>query len=298
MLFDYPLEKEMEFIQRWLRACKFFIPAALLLFSASGCATVPYRYGVPESRRSLVSMDYRGQIERGRPHGFVDGLGNYFFSLPSKLILWNRQVDNHHISPHTEESIRRYLAANRMGSVKVRLNQYAPGGEWIRLARNRDMPGFFRWTVGALTVGMYTILPGRVFGGDNYNPYTNTVSLYSDLDAIALHEAAHAKDFAVKPRGGRGWYALMRILPLAPLYQEARASGDAIGYCIDRGMDDSTAEAYRVLYPAYMTYIAGEPFRWFPAEAWMSYAAEAALALPGHVLGRIKAGRIKGKGTE
>ena len=287
----------MEFIQRHIRPCKFFIlPFVLGILFSTGCATVPYSYGVPEGRRSQTVMDHRGQIERGRPHGFVDGLGHYFFSLPSKLILWNWRVDNHKILPHTESTIVDYLEANGLSSVKVRLNQYAPGGEWIRLARNRDMPGFFRWTAGALTVAMYTILPGRIFGGDNYNPYTNTVNLYSDIDAIALHEAAHAKDFAVKPRGARGWYALMRILPIAPLYQEARASGDAIGYCIDQEMDDTRAEAYRVLYPAYMTYVAGEPFRWLPAEAWMSYAAEAALALPGHVVGRIKAAGVEGKG--
>ena len=40
----------------------------------------------------------------------------------------------------------------------------------------------------------YTIFPGRVFGGDRYNPFTNTINLYSDHPSIALHEAAHAKD--------------------------------------------------------------------------------------------------------
>jgi len=167
------------------------------------------------------------------------------------------------------------------------------GFRCIRLARNRDMPGFFRWTVGALSVVVYTVLPGRLFGGDNYNPYTNTVNIYSDIGAVALHEAGHARDFAMKPRGFRGWYALMRILPLAPLYQEARATGDAIGYCLDREMYDTAAEAYRVLYPAYMTYVAGESLRWIPGEPWVGYAAEAALALPGHAIGRMKAAGVQ-----
>jgi len=288
-------KKEMELIQRRPRACKFFIRFwCLLLLFSGGCATVPYHYRVAGYEGAPPVPDRYGQIERGRPNGFIDGLGHYFFSLPAKLILWNWRVDNHRISVDTEKTIREYLAANDLGPVKVRLNQYAPGGEWIRLVRNPDMPGFFRYTIGAVTVTLYTILPGRIFGGDNYNPYTNTVNIYSDLDAIVLHEAAHAKDFAAKSRGFRGWYGLMRLLPLAPLYQEARASGDAIGYCLDREMADTAVQAYKVLYPAYMTYVAGEAFRWIPAEPWVSYAAEAALALPGHVVGRIKAAGVEG----
>jgi hypothetical protein len=231
-------------------------------------------------------------VERGRPQPFVDFLGDYVFSLPSKLILWNRKIDSHHVSAATEAYLKDYLERNRLGSVKVRINQYAPGGEWIRLARNRDMPGFFRWTAGALSLVVYTVLPGRVFGGDNYNPYTNTINIYSDIPAVALHEAGHARDFAEKPRGFRGWYALMRILPLAPLYQEARATGDALGYCTDQGLVETEAEAYRVLYPAYMTYVAGEGLRWVPVEPWLQYAAEAVLALPGHVVGRIRAAGV------
>ena len=49
----------------------------------------------------------------------------------------------------------------------------------------------------------YTAFPERIFaafpfigGGDHYNPYTNTINIYSDHRAIVLHEGGHAKDFA------------------------------------------------------------------------------------------------------
>ena len=79
----------------------------------------------------------------------------------------------------TEASILEYLDANGLCNVKVRLNQYAPGGEWSRLVRNGEMPMAWRWTLGMLSVVFYTIIPERVFaglqGGDHYNPYTNTI---------------------------------------------------------------------------------------------------------------------------
>ena len=265
-----------------------------------GCATKPYSYGQnPDTQLTLKLDPGEPQIERGKPQFIIDGLGHYLVSLPSKLLLWSWQVDNHQISPATEDRIKNYLADNHLSSVKVRLNQYAPGGEWRRLVKNREMPGFFRYTFGVLSTSIYTILPGRLLGGDHYNPYTNTINLYSDSKAIALHEAAHAKDFGGKRnRHWKGWYSFLRILPLAPLYQEAKASGDTIGYAAKKQMTEEEKEAYRTLYPAYMTYIAGEGIKWIQLDMWTNYAIQLALALPGHVVGRIKAAAIDNDGPE
>lgn len=38
----------------------------------------------------------------------------------------------------------------------------------------------WRYSIGMLSWLQYTLLPGRLFGGDHYNPYSNTISLYSD----------------------------------------------------------------------------------------------------------------------
>lgn len=264
-------------------------------FCASGCATVPYKYGQNfDTPLTLELRPQEVQMERGRPVPWVDGLGHYFFSLPSKLILWNWQVDNHKIDVETEGLLARYLELNDLPNVKVRINQYAPGGEWRRLFRNREMPAFFRYTLGLLSTAYYTILPGRLFGGDNYNPYTNTINIYSDVPAVVLHEGAHAKDYAGKRnRHWKGWYSFLRILPLTPLYQEAVASNDAISFAVEEKLYAEEEQAYKVLYPAYMTYISGEGLRWVSIDFWIQYAAQAALALPGHVVGRIRAAGVE-----
>jgi hypothetical protein len=267
--------------------------ASLLLLAATtaSCATVPYSYGTEGRAEPDLLWPGEAQISRGEPIGWLDGLGHYVFSLPSKLILWNWDVDRHRISPETEEAMRRYLEDNGLHGVKVRLNQYDPGDEWRRLFENQSVGWFWRYTLGILTVGFYTIFPGRLFGGDNYNPYTHTINIYSDDPAILLHEAGHAKDFA--RRKYKGSYAALRILPLVPLYHEAVATGDAIGYTIDKQQRTEQKDAYKVLYPAYGTYVSGEGARWFPLNYLESLAIALAGAIPGHIAGRIAASRVE-----
>jgi hypothetical protein len=272
-----------------------WFPVLIFIVLLSGCAATPYHYGGAdlETHLTLELRQQEQQIERGRSVAMVDGLGHYLFSLPSKLLLMNWDVDNHNISYRTEDILQEYLTRNGLHNVKVRLNQYAPGGEWRRLFLNRDMPGFFRFTVGMFANIMYTIMPGRLFGGDNYNPYTNTINIYSDVPAIALHEGGHAKDFARKNRNFRGWYAFMRILPLMPLWQEAAATSDVISYSAEEEMVGELKDSYKTLYPAYLTYVAGEGLRWVAVEPWLSYSIQFAATIPGHIVGRVKAALVE-----
>ena len=276
---------------------QFAVLCCLALF-VTGCAVKPYNYH--ENLDTGHTLRLRGnepQIERGRYIPVMDETAHYLIGVPTKLLFFDWEVNNHHVSRHTEQILDQYLAKNGLHNVKVRLNQYAPGDEWRRLFKNSAMPGFFRYTVGIVTATVYTIFPGRFFaglvGGDSYNPYTNTISLYSDNPTIALHEAAHAKDFALKNRHFRGWYALMRVLPLVPLWQEAKATGDAIGYTDAEGMTVTRKESYETLYPAYSTYITGEGLRWIPIDPWLSYSIQFAATLPAHLVGRIKAANVE-----
>ncbi len=276
----------------------------LIAVLQGACATTPYAPAVaPESELTLLLRDGEPQIERGRPHAWVDGFGHYFFSLPAKLILLDWRIDNHDISVETEQALREYLASNELCNVKVRLNQYAPGGEWQRLFRNREMPGGWRYTLGVLSVVFYTIFPERLFagfpfigGGDHYNPYTNTISLYSDRRPVALHEGAHAKDFALQEgRHWKGFYAGSRAVPFAgllvALWQEAVATNDALGYDAAHGEAADMRRAYRSLYPAYGTYLGGTAQQGasFFTGGWVLYAIQYGTIVVGHAVGQTRA---------
>lgn len=180
------------------------------------------------------------------------------------------------------------MAENGLYDVKVRLNQYRPMDDWRRLVRNKSVAWPWRYTFGAIATAGETVFPGRLFGSDHYNPYTATIHLYSDVPAIALHEAAHAKDFS--NREYPGTYAALYTLPIVPLWHERTATNDVLAYVEQRGELEPQQEAMRVLYPAYGTYagsaagIAAGP---------LSTPLYVAGVLIGHAAGRYEANHVR-----
>ncbi|MEZ6132717.1 MAG: hypothetical protein R3C59_28960 [Planctomycetaceae bacterium] len=246
----------------------------------SGCATLPYSYGTAHRHDECAELAAvtGSPIERGRPNRFLDTVG-WIWGIPGKVLLFDRRVENHQIGANTEASIARYLNDNALNTVKVRINQYHPGDDWRRLVANKSVGPGWRYTLGTLSVVAETLIPGRVFGGDHYNPFTNTVHLYSDIPAIAIHEAGHAKDFA--GRHWKGTYAAAYLIPGVPLYHEARATGDALGYIRTTGSVQDHKEAYEILYPAYGTYVGNAVSGYLP----FGYLGG---VIGGHIVGRWK----------
>ena len=262
--------------------------AAVLTVTLCGCIKTPYKpQGELFPATPPVLEPSESQFSRGEPVAVVDFLGKYIFSLPAKIVLANWHMENHEISTETEQALRVYLQENGLTDVKVRLNEYAPGDEWTRLTRNTSVAAGWRYSVGVLTWLFYTILPQRIFGGDNYNPFTNTISIYTDIKAVALHEGGHAKDFGSTEY--KGSVAILRLLPLYSLRDEAVASSDALSYANDKDDVGTVKRGYKTLYPAFGTYVGGELTLFVPG---LRYATML-LAIPGHIVGRIKAAGVE-----
>lgn len=228
--------------------------ALVCVLSFGGCASARYSAGSAQQYYSSSELaDMSGpRIERGRPNRVVDTLG-WIWGIPQKIILFDRRVENHAIDQRTESEMAAYLHDNELSTVKVRLNQYHPGDDWKRLVANKSVGAGWRYTLGTLTVLGETVLPGRVFGGDHYNPFTDTIHVYSNIPAIAYHEGGHAKDFA--RRKWKGTYAAAYFLPIVPLYHEAIATNDALSYVRSSRSVAEEQEAVKILYPAYGTYV-------------------------------------------
>jgi hypothetical protein len=230
------------------------IQLLLLAIASSGCRVLEpqpiqmVRNNVPTD----LIADGEPQIERGERRPIIDGFG-WVWGVPSKLMLWNRKVENHNISPETEALMAEYLQANGLSDIKVRLNQYRPMDDWRRLRRNKSVAAPWRYTFGAVATLGETIIPGRLFGGDHYNPYTATIHLYSDVPAIAFHESAHAKDFSNRVHPGN--YAALYCIPMVPLWHERIATNDVMSYVMYKDSPELRRQAYHVLYPAYGTYV-------------------------------------------
>ncbi|MBI3292359.1 MAG: hypothetical protein HYZ73_06075 [Elusimicrobia bacterium] len=223
--------------------------AYVLVLTMTGCAIArPY---VPQGGHATIS--------RGHPILPVDVVGNVF-GLLSKVLFLSWKLDNHAISPTTEAYLTRYLDSpnNMTEGTHFSLNEYAPGRALSRLVNNHKVAWPYRLLLGfPVTLIFDVILPGRLFagflGGDSYNPFTDTVSIYSDLPSVALHEAGHAHD--MNQRCYKGTYAAIRLIPFVDLYQEFEATDEALRYLVETGDHKEEIAAYKILYPAYGSYV-------------------------------------------
>ena len=268
------------------------LPGMTLIFGffvLSACGTPPAIYRPterPPSSRTAASLnDSLPQLEQARAFWPVDLVNHYILSLPAKILLWNWRIMDHKLPPKSERFLSHYLDLNELELVKIRHNQYSPIQEFKRLLRNSDVSAGYRYTLGVITWLRYTLLPDRLFGGsligggDHFNPFTNTINVYSSDPSVLIHEAGHAKDFAQAEF--KGTYAAARLVPGMDVLQEAAATQDAIRYfyCVHDAEEE--LHSYRTLFPAYATYfgnyIPGGP------------AVGAGAVVIGHAAGRIKA---------
>jgi hypothetical protein len=281
-----------------LRLCRFsemktgVCKAAIigLILTAAGCATVPYEpTSMTDYPGRYPQAENHPQVARGRPSRVLDASDWYWpGSLLGKLLLWNGKVDSHQISEETIQAAIVFCQRHDLGDTMIRVNAYSVADEWRRTFANDNIGPIWRYPLGFLAWLRYTALPGRFFGGDNYNPYSNTINLYSDLAPIALHEAGHAQDFA--RRKNKGLYAFLYMVPFVNLYHEAVASSTALSYVETYESVAQQKQAYHLLYPAYGTYLGGNLGEYvFTAAYYPVYLGSVAA---GHVAGRIRAASL------
>jgi len=56
------------------------------------------------------------QIERGQQRPVTDGIG-WIVGISDRVMLWNRRIAKHNISPQSEQAIAAYLASNDLTTV-------------------------------------------------------------------------------------------------------------------------------------------------------------------------------------
>ena len=186
-------------------------------------------------------------IVRGKPRPVIDGLGKVF-GIPNRIALGDPRVDNHSISFETERQVSQYLQDHQLDSVLVRSNQYDPVGEWKRMVANKNIRPVWKLTAGNYNLLKYTLLPGRITGGDWYNPYSETLNLYSDVAPLAVSTAAYAQD--IQSRTNPGAYAALKEIPGVGLKHDTTATMLAIDWYANQH-PDQLESAENVLYPNY-----------------------------------------------
>ncbi|HEX4148362.1 MAG TPA: hypothetical protein VHY20_05215, partial [Pirellulales bacterium] len=264
---------------RWL--------VGVCLLAAAGCAPTPYHYSSFPGLHPAGPTPQTVEVVYGKPNKTLDRLG-WIVGLPDRILPMSSKINNHQISQATTDKLKEYLAKNDLTDVYVCVNYYDPRGQWRRLRANKLIRPGWRYTLGSLSMLSYSILPGRIFGGDEYNPYTNSLYINSDVAALVLHEAAYAKD--LRGRKAPGMYAAVNDLPVVGLWRETRGLNDVLGYARTEHDWDLERETYHVLYPRMgietMTSAVAFVPMWWSGPAFGVVGAAA-----GHTAGRTLAAR-------
>ncbi len=213
---------------------------------AIGCAAASNRSSQFPPSMYEDGMGPDVTFEYGKPNKFLDGLAS-MASFPSRVLPMTSKVNSHILSRETTDKLAYYLRENDLGDVLVRVNQYDPAGEWRRLRKNSRIAPGWRYTFGTAGLVQYTLFPVRLFGGDYYNPFTNSLYVNSDLPAVLIVEAAYAKD--VHSRRLPGTYAAINEFPVLKLWRYKRAVDETIGYANLTDDWNLEKETYRVVYP-------------------------------------------------
>lgn len=218
---------------------------ALGLSGLVGCASPNYTYGrfhnPPPVGPAPASV-----VEHGEPHATLDRMTRVVES-PSRLIPVGSKRPPRGLSPETADKLTAYLGKNDLADVPIYVNHYDPAGQWRRLRDNTEMSWCWKYSAGAGSVIAYTLAPGRVFGINRYNPYTNSLYVNSDQPIPLLHEAAVAK--TVRSQRFPGAYAVLTSLPGLALVRQVRAANDVLSYTRAEKDWETERQAYRVLYP-------------------------------------------------
>ncbi len=155
----------------------------------------------------------------------------------------------------TEDYIKNYVSTSGLQNTTVRINHTSTWKDVKRLFKDKrlkDIPFVSRILIGVpltLLSGLYT----KITRADYYNPMTRTVTVYSDVPAMALHELGHAKNMQEDPlfKNHVTWYTAASYLPPTKLYQEFRASQNA-----HRALSESERwQTGRYLVPSFALYV-------------------------------------------
>ena len=229
---------------------RFWLPlfSFVLFLELTGCSVSPV------SRESMRRDDRKGTnphderviVHRKTPSPYVQRLSR-IADAPSRMMPFVHKPTRREISDETEQLLTDYLASNGLGDIYVCVNEYDPTGEWQRLKANRRIAPVWRYSFGVMSLIGYTLFPEPVFGANQYNCFTNRISMNLDEPVDILNTAAMAKDVSSQPWPGA--YAAITFLPGVSMIPRIRAMNDVVAYAKDNGDWETERNVYRRIYP-------------------------------------------------
>jgi hypothetical protein len=256
-----------------------------------GCVQDHYQYGI--SRQELTPRLPRtpNLITVGGNHPRIDSIERVVKYPGKKFAEWFPSNDPFHSLPVEARQLKvvqtasDYLDSNGLKGVYLDVREYNPREQWNRLLNNDRVSPFWKYTGGTLYHIGYCVLPGRAFGLDSYNGFTNTLSVNSLSPPRALFHAGYVKKLYDQRYPGS--YMAMNWLPVMPLIRDTSVSSDVLTY--SRAIQDSNLE--NQLYPQVYGRLGGDAVSQatslIPGMAYMPFYMSPILTGTGRIAGRI-----------
>ena len=215
-----------------LRARTLFLFAIVSMVTASGCIQKTYRYGIANQELLANLPQTPNLITIGGNHPRIDSIERTV-QYPAKAFRrWfpsSKPVEDPDVLRlQAVQSATDYLDDNGLKGVNIDVREYNPREQWNRLKNNRSISPFWKYTGGTLYHVGYCVLPGRAFGMDSYNGFTNTLSINSTSPSNSLLQAGYVKK--LYDQRYPGTYIAANWLPILPLVRDISVASDVLTY--------------------------------------------------------------------
>jgi len=202
------------------------------MVSTSGCIQKTYRYGIANQELLANLPQTPNLITIGGNHPRIDSIERTV-QYPAKVFRkWfpsSKPVEDPDVLRlQAVQSATDYLDDNGLKGVNIDVREYNPREQWNRLKNNRSISPFWKYTGGTLYHVGYCVLPGRAFGMDSYNGFTNTLSINSTSPSNSLLQAGYVKK--LYDQRYPGTYIAANWLPILPLLRDTSVASDVLTY--------------------------------------------------------------------
>ncbi len=221
----------------------------LILASISGCVSDTYRYGISRKESLTRLPSTPNAIVVGGHHPNIDAMER-MVQYPGKVI--RKWFPSKHPEAQEARDLRQlqvvqsasdYLDDNGLSGVNIDVREYNPKAQWNRLKSNTRIAPLWKYTGGTFYHLGYCVFPGRAFGFDHYNGFTNTLSINSLSSASAVFQAGYVKK--IYDQRYPGTFIAMTFMPIVPIISDSSVSSDVLSYA--RAREDWKLE--KELYP-------------------------------------------------
>ena len=267
------------------------IAVSCVLSNGVGCVQSTYRYGIANEQLVAKLPQTPNVISVGGAHPNIDRL-EQVVQYPRRVFRkWFPSKDPFEQLPIEERRqiavavASNYLDNNGLKGVFIDVLEYDPRQQWQRLVDNDRVSPVWKYTLGSAYHLGYSILPGRAFGYDRYNPFTNTLSINSARRCNTLFTAGYVKK--IYDQRYPGTYVAANLLPIMPLIRDTSIANDVLTYSHVQQEWRLKQELYPLVYGRLGGDVVSQATSLIPSMAYMPFYMSPLLTRAGRVTGRV-----------